>query len=351
MAEDIFGLPLDPPAEEITPEETDEAPQAEPPVEETAPAEEPEQAPESPAEASTEEPEEEGPRLWANKYETPEDLEHGYNESREMWRRAVEARKAEEQARQELEAQNAQLQAVFKQAIPYLQQAAQREQLVQKWASEYRDQTGEWPEGYRPPTPAQQQQAVAPEQVNAMIEQRLAWERQQMAAQMEQQRRLADLQNAVDGFYADHPEVKPRSPADNEITDTLQALNEAWDPLGYEVDVTDRGSLEVLYEAARRPALAKVLAMRPDYFVSEDGLTLARGEASILEGATITQGTRTVPASQVGSTQGQRRPFSETATGGEGPQEEAPLTPWEEVKRQYRRDHPAPGSGGSIFFE
>ena len=76
--------------------------------------------------------------------------------------------------------------------------------------------------------------------------------------------------------------------------------------------------------------------MKPAYFDSEAGVQLARMEASVLEGAPApTQQSQSVPASQVGKSQGQRKPFQESAvTGSEVPDEGD--DEWSQIKRTVR---------------
>jgi len=379
MATDAFGLSDTSPEEmlglvetEESPEAQDEAPAEQPseeaPAESTEPQERPrdeqgrfikledgESAPEGVEEILVEvaDPEEnteaevplpeevdvqeEQPRLWAGKYTAPEELERGYNESREQWRRAVEARKAEQQRAFDAERREAELARVIQESLPYLNRAAEREKQYHQFAEQYRSQMGQYPEGYTgPPTP-EQQQALAPDQVTAIVEQRLQQERQQMQAEMAARQEYEATASAIMGFYRDHPEVEPRSAIDNGITDTLTVLNEAWAMYDEEVDMTDRGTIEVLYEASQRPALQSVLAMKPAYFDSEAGLQLARMEASVIEGAPApTQQTQSVPASQVGKTSGQRKPFQESAvTGTEVLEDEN--DEWSQIKRAYRK--------------
>lgn len=280
---------------------------------------------------------EEEPRLWAGKYQAPEELERGYNESREQWRRAVEARKAEQQRAFEAEQREAEYARVIQESLPYLNRAAEREKQYHAFAEQFKAQLGQYPEGYTgPPTP-KEQQALAPDQVTAIVEQRLQQERQAMQTEMAARQEYEATASAIMGFYRDHPEVEPRSPADNAITDTLTVLNEAWAMYDEEVDMTDRGTVELLYEASQRPALQSVLAMKPAYFDSEAGVQLARMEASVLEGAPApTQQTQSVPASQVGKNQGQRKPFQESAvTGSEVPDDGD--DEWSQIKREYRK--------------
>ena len=162
--ESIFGLPLESPEDEVVEEtieaegttsesaEIEETPAEGPPAEEAAPeavstpveetsavqAEAPEGEVSEPVEGET--PAETEARLWANKFQNPEELERGYNESREMWRRANEARKAEAQRAMELQEQYGQLYRQMEGVIPVLQQAAQREAAYRQYAEAYKEQ-------------------------------------------------------------------------------------------------------------------------------------------------------------------------------------------------------------------
>jgi len=373
MPDNVFGIPDAPPEEvlgilediqpdaEITPEGdvenvTEDTPAAEEVVEETAAeetapevAEEPEAPSAEDESEAPETPEEEAQRLWANKYQSPEELERGYNESREQWRRAVEARKAEEQRALELENQYGQLQQALQQVVPTLQQAAEREKLYQSWAAEYKQQTGEFPPGYQP-LAEKSPDTVAPSDVQQIVEQRIAQERALAFEQAQRQQELRALEQNIYSFYQDHPEVEPRGPLDNEITDAIAALNEAWVPTDTEVDPSDRGSLEIAYEAAQRPALLAILQMKPQYFESDYGMQLARMEASVLEGAppSTEPRTRVVAASQTGQTVGQKKPFVESASAGaSGPVEDDGSDPWAEIVKTIQSEK----RGNNVFFE
>lgn len=387
--ESIFGLPMEPSpsSDEVEEEITSESPAAEETVVEGSPEEdagqprdefgrfasptapetdpEPEQALEAEAPAdglqSDLEPVadggEAGPdanaaaeaeaRLWANKFQSPEDLERGYNESREMWRRANEARKAEAQERMLLQERYAALYRQLEQATPVLQLAAEREKAFQAFAENYRQQTGEYPEGYTPPAP---QSAPGPVDVEQIVDQRLAQERAAWEAQMAQRQEYQQLETAVMGFFQDHPEIEPGGALDTEITDAMEVLNESWDRYGIEVDPSDRGSLEIVYEASKDAALLEVLRLNPQYFESEYGMELARRDAAVISGKvpaiTEPQTTR-VPASQV-KTSGAKKPFAESAAvGASSPNTEDESDPWVRIKNA-----PTPGgSDSSLFFE
>lgn len=301
-------------------------------------------------------------RLYANKYKNVEDLERGYRERSDMWRRALESQRAAEQERQAAIQERAQYEQALRSAIPMIEQAAARERQVRAWAEQYRTENGQYPEGFTPSAPTQGPPAgLSPAQVQQMLDERLAQERANMAAQWQQQQDLTALQSTVQGFYADHPEVEPLGALDTEITDAMAELDNspAWAGVrnadgsyGVIVDATDRQSIDILYEAVQSPALLEVLKLRPDYFTSEAGLQFARRDAMVLEGRaplTTEPVTATVPASRVGARAGQQVPFAEAA-GGSTPTDQGPdqTDPWERVKAV---DTQPAGRKASVFFE
>jgi hypothetical protein len=375
MAEDnVFGIVERPSEdEEIVEETTLEAPETEEPSE-GSPAEEaaPEEEQEAPAEDTSLEqpegeetevsdaPEEEDPiQAWldskpegvqfAGKFDDPVQLERGYNESREMWRRANEARKAEAQRALELQERYVQLYQQMEGVVPILEQAAQRERAYQAFAEQHKAQFGEYPQGYEAPAP---RPALGPADIDAQIEQRLAAEREKMKEQYQSQMEYQQLQGAIFKFYEEHPEVEPGGALDSEITDVKDYLNDAWDRYGIEVDPSDQGSLNILYEAARDPALVEVLRLNPSYFESAYGMQLARRDAAVISGrvpSTTEPVTETVPRSQVKAT-GQRKPFQESAlTGTDGPEGVDTDDPWERIKNADLGSR-VPGER-NVFFE
>ena len=380
MAEEsIFGIPIEPSEDEVAQIESNEttselsgdeaqpegspAAVAAPEGEQQTPAEDAEEAPVEEIEVS-EEDRQAAIEAWvaskpegvqfAGKFDDPFQTERAYNESREMWRRANESRKAEAAARLELQERYGQLYQQMEGVVPILEQAAQRERAFQAYAEQYREQTGAYPEGYQPPAP---QPALGPQDVNAMVEQRLAQERAEMQRQFAAQQEYQQLQGAVFGFYRDHPEVEPNGALDSEITDVRDNLNEAWDRYGIEVDPADPGSLEILYEASRDPALVEVLRLNPAYFESAYGMQLARRDAAVISGRvppSTEPVTQTVPASQV-KTSGVKKPYVESAAIGTGSDAEAEdeNDPWVRIKNAG----PVSGQGtrgglaGSVFAE
>lgn len=301
-------------------------------------------------------------RLYANKYKTPEDLERGYSERSDMWRRALEQARAEEALRIQVEQEKARYEEAFRQIIPTLEQAAAQNQQMHQWAKQYQEATGELPPGYTPPPVQQGPPAMGPTEVQRLMDERLAAERAAMQEQFSRQQEAASLAAAVDSFYETHPEVEPYGALDTEITDAKRYLetSDQWAGVrnpdgtyGIETDPTDPGTLEVLYEASRRPALLEVLKLRPEYFSSVQGLAIARRDASLIEGvpATTAPQVQNVPASRAGARAGQKLPFVESAQGVV-PEEGGPdlNDPWERVKATG--DGPKTASGKtSIFFQ
>lgn len=379
-----FGLPVEPeeaPVVEETAEPesiTSESPQVEETPAEGAPAEEaaPEEGPaaeapesEAPAEApelaadelaeSNEQERQAAIQAWvesmpegvqfAGKFTDPFQTEKAYNESRDMWRRANEARKAEAQEKLLLQEQYAQLYQRMEDVVPVLQKAAAREAAFQQFAEQYKTQYGDYPEGYQPPAP---RPAPGPQDVQAIVDQRLAQERAAMQAAYQKQLEDQALATSVQGLYESHPELDPANDAQShQIYDTIVELNESWDRYGIEVDPADQGTLEIAYEAARNPALLEVLKLNPSYFESAYGMELARRDAAVISGkvpATTAPQTRQVPASQV-KTSGERKPFSESAAvGASAPETEDESDPWVRIKNAGSN---TPGGGGSVFFE
>jgi len=299
-------------------------------------------------------------RLYANKYKTPEDLEKGYSERSDMWRRALEQARAEEGRRLQVESEKQRYEEAFNQIIPTLEQAAQRERQMREWAQMYQQETGQFPPGYQPPPVQQGPPALGTNDVQRLMDERLAQERMNISEQFARQREADSLSQAVNGFYQNHPEVEPYGALDTEITDAMAILNdsESWlsvrnpdGSYGIETDPSDPGTLEVLYEAAQRPALLEVLKLRPEYFSSAQGLQIARRDASLIEGVppTTEPVVQNVPASRAGARAGQKLPFVESAAGAV-PGEAGPdlNDPWERVKAI----DPKTASGEkSIFFQ
>jgi hypothetical protein len=197
------------------------------------------------------------------------------------------------------------------------------------------------------------QQPLTPEQIEWMVNQRVQQTTQQtqeqMKAQWEAEREKQEVLGIAKRFYETHPDVPYQSEADGEMKATAQALNEAWEPTGWAVDLSDPSMWEILNEARQRPALLRVLEMNGNLADSDDGMELARFQASLLEGkAPITQQTRTVPQSKVGKPSTVKKPITESASGGSTAGSVDPSgDPWLEAVAEYRKQQKQ-GSGFNL---
>jgi hypothetical protein len=297
---------------------------------------------------STDQPADQTPaeKLWANKFSSPEELEKGYRSATNEMRRAnVRARELEGRAAEIME-RNRQLEQTFQRALPYLQRMSQAPQAAPMQQQRSPAQGVPYGEEYQQPQP---QASLTPDQVMPYIEQLVSQRtdqiRAELADQMQREEYAGYASDAIDGFFDSHPEVEQYGEADDAIVETMKAFNQAWQPQGKYIDVTDGDHLERLYEASKREALSEVLLNNPRYIETESGMTLARFEASLLEGSQpITQGAAQVPASMVG----QRPPVVERASTGPSPEGAQPADEFEEAVLQRNRSLRST-FGGSVF--
>ncbi len=285
----------------------------------------------------------EGQKLWANKFASPEELEKAYRSATGEMHRARTTQRQIETQFEELSERNRVLEETLQRALPFLQGMNRPQYPVQQQPG----QPAYEPGLYDQPQPAPQQ--YGPEQflpyVDQMVAQRTEAIREELRSQMAAEDAVADAEDTIGAFFEKHPEIEVYGEVDKAIVDTLGYLNSGWQQYQAQVDVTDVDQLERVYEASRREALLQVLEDNPRYIQSENGMTLARFEASLLEGAQpITQGTAQVPASMVG----QRPPVVERAATGTAPEGAQPVDEFEEAVLQRRR---ALGTtfGGSVF--
>jgi len=318
-------LPLDSPEEEPAseqPEETPEVPLAES-VEEEA-------TPES-------EPVEETPEVrWAGKYTSPEELEKGYKELRDLQRRTAERAKVAERQRLQVEQRALELQKALQEAVPVIQQ------VMSKKPAQKDGESWPWEDGETPDT-------LTPAQVKPLIDQavqtRLMEEehtRNQRAVEEQESRAASE---ALAQFFAAHPDIEPDSEDDSKIAETIVTLHKSWEPEGWTLDLTDTGNYEIAYEASQRPALRKVLELNPSYIESEEGMLLARGQAELLESRLTQQQDKPAPTTE------QRRvpnkPVAEKASGAAPPRDERPLDEFDAAVMALRKEKT---QKGSIFF-
>jgi hypothetical protein len=351
---DAFGIPVPPaegeedefaflrdPAPDKPAETAEDAPAPEAPAEEPAPAA-PAAAPEEPVAPETETPEQEQVRLYAKRYDTVEKLEDGYQELRELHRRTAERAKAYEDQLKTVTDHAQQLEQIVQRAIPYVQEQA-RQQQQQQTQPQYDEYGNLLPQTQMAPTPEQLQQFVDQQVQYRMGQAQSEWQ-QQAAADAEAEA----ARNAVMGFFEKHPDVEMNGPIDDQIALTIHALNDAWTNYNSSVDITDPDSLEVAYEAAKRPALRHVLEKNPALFDDEQGMQLARFQASILEGQPITQSAQTVPASSAQIVGSPRPPTLERAATTSNSPDDRPLDEVDQAFLEYRQSKQR---GGGVFFE
>lgn len=342
---DVFGLPTaaveDNPEFAFLADNAEEKPEPEPtpepatePAAEPAAEEPPPPDPEGDVKATIEEGKEaEQARVYAGKYQNVEELEKGYKEIRDLQRRTAERAKAFEAQSETLTERARLLENTLRRAIPLLQQPR---------PSEGYDQ-GEQP-------------GLTPQQITPLVDQivseRFSQMQQGLQTQAVTDQAVREAERTIGDFYTRHPEVEVRGTLDNDITETINSLNEAWDRTGTAVDITDADALDIAYEAAKRPALRQVLELQPEYIDSDAGMELARMQAAFLEGQPITQNSQAVPASQVGQTVGQRKPVTESAsTGATPPNADKPLDEFDQAVLAYRQASHANRPGGeSVFF-
>lgn len=234
-------------------ESLEEAPVA-PDEEEETPADPALDSVEEPeAEVETEEAEEEEEpaqpqQLLAGKFRDPQALESAYMEVQAFANREVAAR-------QRLEQQLAQQQVAIQQLTPLVQRAlvAQDPELAEQMAA----------------------QAALQQQLQPMIQQQVEPIRQQLQAEQAKAAAMETLQE----FYAAHPDVQPRTPADEAVANTLRALK------GGNVDSFNAWELEVAYQAANDPSLYTVLMAAPHLGNSLEGMQVAQQMAEQQAGA------------------------------------------------------------------
>lgn len=356
MADDVFGIPSgeNPDQDWLNAglEGTEEAPT---PTEQPAPSAPQPQAPAGPTveapQAETEQPTEgEAQKRWANKYGSPEELEKGYRLQTDEVRRSRQRAREIESRYQEAAGRVQVLEQTLQRALPYLQGQVGQQRPPQGQPAPVQRGYEDYPDPYGlAPQQQQQQGPVDPNQLAAYIDQQLTQRteaiRQDLAAQMAREEAVGYAEDAISGFFENHPEVEVRSEADDAMVNTINDLNEAWQSAGRYVDVTEVDHIERAFEASKREALREVLLNNPRYIETEAGMTLARFEASLLEGSQpMTQGAAQVPASMVG----QRPPVVERASTGPSPGGNQPADEFEEAVMERRRAQ-AGTFGGSVF--
>jgi hypothetical protein len=119
-------------------------------------------------------------------------------------------------------------------------------------------------------------------------------------AEAKAQAEVARARAAIEDFRGRHPEFAPNSERDSELYGLITEWNIAWsgDPNGQapgSFNPAEPGALDIAAEALARPELAKILKINPSYFDSDEGMELARRQATLLE-ATAQASTQPAPA-------------------------------------------------------
>jgi hypothetical protein len=304
---------------------------------------EPQQVPEATPAATPAETE--AQKLYAGKYKDVPALEKGYVNVRDAQRRAAERANAAERQLVETNQRMRLLETEMQRAIPLLRQAMQpRPQAPTRPADP-------WSGVQEQPEP--QSQTLSPEQIALLADQlaaeRVAQSRGEWQAEAEAQMARQAQEQTVRSFWGKHNIVEGDE-QDNAMFDSVQTLNDAWDNAGWEVDLSNPDTLDIVYETTQSPELLQVLQLNPDYIESDAGMQLARFQAALLRGEPITQATSTGPASQVGQ-RAPQAPVTERAsvgTAGTAAGQQKPLDEFEEAVMEFRRNNKR-GLAGSVF--
>lgn len=305
MAQETPGSAFGMPAEDhqssgLFDEANPEAPPQEPapPAPEKGTTERPYAPPEEPPPEEETTPEE---KLYAGVFKDVPGLEKGYEEVR----RAFTERSME---MSELRAKQQEQEQILTLVAPLIQ-----ERLVAE-------------------NPELAEQLEFAQRVQPMIDERLAPLQQEAETAQAQQEFL----RTVTDFRARHPDVPPNSEADHMLAQVVQELD---------LIKEDPEALEVAYEASRDPALRFVLNASPHLADTDNGMAMARVQASQVAAQQSAQ------APPGGTTQGEpariapRIPFVERGGSGaptQGAPGNTPDSPLKEAIAMYRAERESP---------
>ena len=286
-----------------------------------------------------EEASQEAQKAWAGKYQSPEAMEKGYRELRDLQRRTAERAKAYEQQLAETQFQAKQMEDAVRRATDYVRSLQEQQQQAQQPVAY--DEMGN-PVQLPPPGLSPQQ---VQEYVDAQITQAQAAQAQAMQEQQWRQEKYAEAQAAQASFFAAHPEIVQNSDVDEDIASTILAFNEAWTAIdGSTFNLGSEESLNIAYEASQRPALRVVLEKNPSMMDDNEGMTLAYALAEQIEQRS--QPTQMAPPTGR-MTAKPNTPFAERGSGP-APPEATPLDEFDQAVAEYRGQNKARGS--KVFF-
>ncbi len=285
----------------------------------------------------------EAQKAWAGKYQTPEAMEKGYRELRDLQRRTAERAKAYEQRVAEVEFQAQQMNQRVQEATNYVRTLQQQQQQAQQPQQTYYDDMGnpvQIPQAPPGLTPQQVQ-----DYVNAQLQEQAAYQAQAAQQQAWRQEKYNEAQQAQARFFEQHPEVVKDSDADEDIATTILAFNEAWTAIdGSTFNLGSEESLAIAYEASKRPALRVVLEKQPSLMDDDEGMTLAYALTEQIEQRTNTQ---MAPQPTGRMTARPNTPFAERGSSP-APQQGTPLDEFDQAVAEYRGQNKARGS--KVFF-
>ena len=276
---------------------------------------------------------EEEARLLAGRFAKVEDLEQSYKELQGGFTRIAQDAQAREQ-------REAQLQAALD------QQRQEHDQLVQMLTQQMAEQDPEFAERL-------QRQQEMQRMIDARIPQPDPEDEEAYFEEERKAQEAAQFQQAAAGaittFFTTHPEIKPLSPEDKKLTDTMALLQRSGVPLA----LVNPKHIEIAYEASKDERLVAELMMSPGAVNLPDGIDRLKARM----GATI-PATGEAPPNGAGGTQPQtpqRGPsrkrlegFVETGSGG-APVDTAPGSQGDEYDKAvdwYQRSY---GAKGPLF--
>jgi hypothetical protein len=189
-------------------------------------------------------------------------------------------RQSEVEQNRRVAAERDQLQQALAQALPALQQMAEQR---------------------RKPTPEQLEQAgIDPslyEQVEPLINARVAEREQAIRAEMSQAetaRAERDEQAAIHSAalsFMQEKGIEVESEDDVKVGTFIQVFANRLAEMGYrtpdgqpDIDLTDRSTFEIAYEAVKSPAFGREMLANPHFFYDDDSVALARERAALMQG-------------------------------------------------------------------
>lgn len=214
-------------------------------------------------------------RLYADRYQSIEQLEDGYKNIQRLQNRTAEQLRSEQLRAQQLE-------AALQQAAPYLRQLQQQ----------------------------QPQDLDDPQQLQQLIDSRISQGTQQALMQMQAQQLAQQTAEAIDSFRVEHPDAAPGTELDTAMANIIlefqtdaqgRRSNDAFPVTKENLDLAhelaaqpqllnmmleldlkpNRENLEVAKEAVAHPPFAEVLMANGHLLDTDEGINYARKQANL----------------------------------------------------------------------